>query len=72
MYFYESPIGMFTIERHPDGFWLSLDGELLDVCDTAQAAADNVYVHSIGSYQWDRRAGKVPDVPENIREWTRG
>ena len=28
MYFYESPIWMFTIERHPDGFWLSLDGEL--------------------------------------------
>ena len=72
MYYYKSPIGMFKIERCPEGFMLSLNGDELDGCDSAQAAADNVYVHSTGLLEWDMLAGKIRDVPENIRAWRIG
>lgn len=70
VYIYRSPIGPIAI-RYDQGlkkFALMIN----DVCcghyESAIAAADDVYMHVTGCYDWDKLDGKV-DAPTDLSEW---
>ncbi|RDY30321.1 hypothetical protein [Lachnotalea glycerini] len=70
MYYYNSPVGKMSIYQNSSGKYL------LNICDivyghyvNAVAAADDVYMHVTGCYDWDSLDGSIEDVPTNIKEW---
>jgi hypothetical protein len=68
MYNFVSPIGIWTI-RHINHKWhLCFDDECYEVHDDPYAAADNVYVHVTGCYEWD---SSIHDAPSDLSEWIR-
>lgn len=69
MYIYESPVGLFTIQEEQCCFVLRLDGEILGRYASPNAAANDVYLQSTGSYEWDDLSLPV-DVPTGIAEWS--
>ena len=72
-YFYKSKIGLFYIKFNPKTalweLWMN-DGMYGDFPSTI-GAADNVYVHATGCFEWDDLDGTIDDVPTDIYEWER-
>lgn len=68
MYFYDSPLGVFTIRQEAGRFVLRLDYEILGRYSSPTAAANDVYMQSTGSFQWD---GCIlpPDAPTGLGDW---
>jgi sarcosine oxidase delta subunit len=72
-YKYKSPIGSFYIRYNPKTLKWELwfgDGMYGDF-DNTIGAADNVYLHATGCYEWDKLDCKIDDVPTDIYEWER-
>lgn len=70
MFYYQSKVGLFTIQPFQDGFGLFIDDDLLGVYSSAVAAADDVYTHTTGCFEWDSLDGKVTP-PTDVYEWQR-
>lgn len=68
MYYFKSCVGKFSIRRTNDAYGLYLDSECLGVYPSAVAAADDVYTHTTGSYEWDSLDG-IKDGPTDLYEW---
>lgn len=68
MYVYESPVGAFTIQEVQGRFVLQLGGEVLGRYASPNAAANDVYLQSTGSFEWDG-AALPADAPTGISEW---
>lgn len=72
MYKYHSPIGVFTIKRSsPSKFALCFASDVLGHYESAVLAADEVYTHTTGLYEWDKLDGEINNVPTDIYEWDR-
>lgn len=72
MYTYNSPAGLMIIRYMPHirKYALIINGIVYEHHPSAQSAADNVYVHVTGCYEWDSLDGLV-DPPTDISEWNR-
>ena len=71
MYVYQSPIGTFYIRLLDNRYALYFDNDVLGYYSSAVAAADDVYTHTTGHYEWDALDCQVNDVPTDIYEWKR-
>lgn len=71
MYIYKSPIGLMAIKLNNSTGRFELI--ISDICygsyHSAVAAADDVYCHVTGCYDWDNLDGKLDQVPTDIHEW---
>jgi len=68
VYYYKSQVGTFYIRYNSSlRRWdLGIGNVILGNYHTANAAADDVYNHSTGCYEWDRLDGKLDDVDSNL------
>lgn len=71
MWYYKSPIGTIIIKRIPEGYGLIINETLYEIHPTPQSAADNVYMHVTGCYEWDILDGEIDDEPVDLSEWER-
>jgi hypothetical protein len=73
VYHFRSPVGVFWIRPHPtrdDQVELGIDGETIASYHSAMVAADDVYLHATGWYEWDRL--EEPGGPCDLSEWIPG
>ncbi|MGN7471265.1 hypothetical protein [Brevibacillus sp. SAFN-007a] len=72
MFTFKSPVGLMKIypDPHTRMFALAIGDTVYGHYPSAIAAADDVYTHSTGCFEWDELAGKV-DAPTDIYEWNR-
>ncbi|WP_407306427.1 hypothetical protein [Desulfosporosinus sp. SB140] len=70
MYLYKSPIGLMQIYFDPvmRKYALKIEDVVYEHHESAQSAADNVYVHVKGCYEWDKLNGIV-NGPTDLSEW---
>ena len=68
MFYYESPVGLFTIAKDEDCYILQLDDEILGRYNSPEAAADDVYTQHTGSFLWDS-FDLPPAAPTGVNEW---
>lgn len=54
--------------RQSNKFLLTINSTYTDQYDSAVAAANNVYMHVTGYYDWDKLDSTV-DAPTDIYEW---
>ena len=73
MFTYNSPIGLMIIKFDTDsqGYLLIINNERYGLYRSALAAADEVYTHTTGCYEWDSLDCEVLDAPTDIYEWER-
>lgn len=70
MWIYRSPIGVLYIKQMPNGkYGLCYDSDCYGFYENPVQAADDVYTHVTGCYEWDILDGKVPDEPTDLGEW---
>ncbi len=70
MWKYNSPIGTLFIKRMNDGrYGFIYNGTVWESSHSAEAEADNVYMHCTGCFDWDKLDGKVFDVPADLSGW---
>ena len=54
----------------PNGkYGLCYDSACYGFYENPIQAADDVYTHVTGCYEWDALDGKVPDEPTDLGEW---
>lgn len=68
-YYYDSPIGAMYIYPHNGKYNLEIRGDVCGTYDSAVAAADDVFCHATGCYDWDKL--QVNDMSTDIHEWKR-
>ena len=70
LYFYRSPIGLMQIyfDQATRKYALKIGDIVYELHESAQSAADNVYVHVTGCYEWDRLDGEASG-PTDLSEW---
>lgn len=68
MFFYDSPLGVFTIRQEAGRFVLCLDDEILGRYASPNAAANDVYMQCTGSFAWDGCL-LLPDAPTGLDDW---
>ena len=73
MWIYNSSIGTMKIYQNPrtGRFIIQIKDEQYGGYHSAVAAADDVYCHATGCYEWDCLDGSLLDVPTDIYEWER-
>jgi len=71
-YIYKSQVGKMVIgvDRNVNRFALIINDTCYGHYNSAIAAADDVYMHVTGCYEWDLLDGEV-DPPTHISEWER-
>lgn len=69
MYYFRGPIGLFKIKPYNGRYQLWFNGDIVGVYNSAVAAADDVYTHTTGCYEWDDLDGRVTP-PSDLSEWT--
>ena len=69
MWLYRSPIGNIFIKLFQQGYGIVINNEVYGFYKSAVAAADDVYTHTTGCYDWDKLDCKISDVPTDIYEW---
>lgn len=70
MWYYNSPIGIMKIQFcENQRYTLEINEEIYGSYHSSQAAADDVYNHVTGCYEWDSLDGTISDVPSGINEW---
>lgn len=70
MWTYASPVGLTRIFPMPNGkFALEIAEIIYGAYQSPGAAADDVYMHVTGCYDWDVLDGMVPDVSTGLAEW---
>lgn len=74
MFRYSSLIGEMIIflDQATGSYALQIGDIIYGHYQNAIAAADDVYTHVTGCYEWDSLDGKIPNVPTDIYEWSRG
>jgi hypothetical protein len=73
VYIYKSPVGLMVIhyDKSTNKWVLTINETYTDgYYDSPVAAADNVYMHVTGYFEWDILDCKV-DSPAGIDEWTK-
>ncbi|NLI91417.1 MAG: hypothetical protein GX434_04195 [Peptococcaceae bacterium] len=70
MYFYNSPVGLMEIryDTSNNRYLLIIKGMCYGAYPSPLAAADDVYMHVTGFYEWDSLSRDV-SKPRNIKEW---
>ena len=69
MWVYHSPIGDMVIQQQENGrFCLWLNDERYGSWHSPGFAADDVYHHVTGCYEWDSLDGQV-DAPVDLSGW---
>jgi len=68
MYIYRSPVGTFSIKYHNGKYQLWIKDMHLGSYNSAVSAADDVYTHTTGYYEWDCRPDLISD-PSDLSEW---
>lgn len=70
---YKSPVGLMQIyyQTTVGRYALQIGDIIYGHYHSAQAAADDVYVHVTGCYDWDRMDGKITNAPTDLSEWER-
>ena len=68
MFYYDSPIGLFTIQLEDGRYVLRLEEEILGRYHAPHAAADDVYTQHVGLELWDSLPLPA-DTPTGIAEW---
>jgi hypothetical protein len=73
MFVYRSKIGLMKIFHDPkiERFALLINDTRYGNYHSAVAAADDVYCHVTGCYDWDLLDGEIMDAPTDIYEWER-
>ncbi|NRS51007.1 hypothetical protein [Brevibacillus sp. HB2.2] len=73
MFRYNSRVGVMLIyfDKRVGKYALQIGQTIYDHHDSAQSAADNVYMHVTGCSAWDRLDGQVLDAPTDLSEWIR-
>jgi len=71
MYIYRSPIGIFSIRLFNGRYALCFANVVLGYYHSAVAAADDVYTHTTGHYDWDALDCQIDNVPTDVHEWER-
>ncbi len=70
MWVYHSPVGDMVIKPADDGRYVLLcNGEIYGSWISPTAAADDVYCHATGFFDWDVLAGQLDCEPSGISEW---
>lgn len=70
MYYYKSRVGTFWIKPNMHGqHLLGINDESLGAYNSPIHAADDVYTHTTGYFEWDKLDGKLFNVPTDIYEW---
>lgn len=71
LYRYQSPVGIMLIYFDPSHrkYALQIGNTVYELHDSAQSAADNVYMHVTGCFKWDSLDGSVLDAPTDLSEW---
>ncbi|WP_338754237.1 hypothetical protein [Bacillus sp. FJAT-52991] len=71
MFFYKSPIGTFKIgiDKRVGKYALVINDVIYGHYPNTLSAADDVYMHVTGCYEWDSLDGTIEDVPTDIYEW---
>lgn len=71
MFVYNSPIGIMKIgiDKNVGKYVLAIGNTIYGHYPNALLAADDVYTHSTGCYDWDKLDGTISDVPTDIYEW---
>ncbi|MEH6945429.1 hypothetical protein [Bacillus sp. JJ722] len=71
MFTYFSCIGVMKIylDQYKHQFALSINDTVYGYYHSAGKAADDVYCHVTGCYDWDLLEGTINDVPTNLYEW---
>lgn len=68
LYYYRSKIGLFRIYPRQGRYALEINGTIYGTYHSAVAAADDVYTHCTGCYEWDNLDGRV-NAPSDLSEW---
>ena len=69
MWVYHSPIGAMVISQQENGrYYLLLNDERYGSWHSPDAAADDVYHHVTGCFDWDSMDGQV-DAPADLSGW---
>ncbi|MEF7565036.1 hypothetical protein V4V35_18690 [Bacillus infantis] len=73
MYRYDSPVGPMAIavDKRVNKYALIINDSVYGHYQSAVAAADDVYCHATGCYEWDKLDGKFTDAPTDLYEWDR-
>lgn len=72
MWCYNSPIGVIKILlRFDNRYVIEINEEIYGSYPSPQSAADDVYNHATGCYEWDSLDGSIFDVPSEIDEWAK-
>lgn len=71
LYYYKSPIGPMYIkyDQSKGNYLLIINGIDYGHYQSPDAAADDVFCHSTGCFEWDKLDGSMIDVPTSIAEW---
>ena len=70
MWKYDSPIGPIYIAMlNTGGYGIIFNDNVFGSWNSPQSAADDVYCHVTGCYEWDSLDGTLDDVPNDINEW---
>ena len=72
MWYFDTPIGRAAISKMPgkEMYCFSFNDEPGDQHRNPKVLADNAFCHSVGVWEWDNQSRY--DVPDDIREWSRG
>ena len=70
MWKYDSPIGPIYIAMLNTGrYGIIFNNTVFGSWHSPQSAADDVYCHATGCYEWDSLDSKLSNVPNDISEW---
>lgn len=71
MFQYKSPIGIMYIylDNNTNSFALRINNTIYGHYHSAAAAADDVYCHVTGCFDWDNLDGTILDAPTDLYEW---
>lgn len=71
MFYYDSPIGRIVIKYINNRYYIIINSDYYGPYTSAVAAADDVYCHATGCFEWDILDCDIDDVPTDIYEWIR-
>lgn len=70
LWLYRSPIGPISIQLLPNGrYGLFYNGQCSGSYSSPIAAADDIYTHASGIFEWDLRQEDPVNDPAGLDEW---
>ena len=68
MFYYKTRVGIFKIKPSNHGYGLFFNGDCIGEYTSPQSAADDVFTHTTGVYEWDMLEGRI-NSPTDLSEW---